>query len=241
MTNNEINKNMMYIAIGNIFQKYAAAISQIPFFNEYYQHFQNLQQSLNLKNNIYLHIKKGTTADKENKKAELIEELLTKSNTLFLLARKNNNENLKAIARQSKSGLHKLRDFQLLNYADLLSKELQSNLESLKDFNMDAKVIEELNLKIKAFNISLNIKDTTQATGKASRKELKLLFKQIDDVLRHELDKSMELLRHTHKDFYQEYRAARIVKDLGQKTARIIKKNHDNLNEAMVTKTAKQK
>jgi hypothetical protein len=216
MTKPEGNRFLMYRAIEDVLDKFAAIITNIMSYADIYNRFRTIIQDISDNDNIYQNAKKGTIADKEIAENGLIRELLVKANVLFLISQKNNNSSLKAISNVSESGLKKLRETALLQKARLILNSFKKNTAYLKDFSMNDDALAVFQGKIDQYDSALNIKNLSQAESKSARIKLKELFKAADLIVRNELDKAAELIRSEHPDFYKEYKAARIVKDFGQ-------------------------
>jgi len=73
----------------------------------------------------------------------------------------------------------------------------------------------ELEGKIKAFSASIGQRESSVAGRVGARANLLELFDVADRTLTDELDRMMELLRGSQTQFYNEYFAARVIKDLG--------------------------
>lgn len=51
--------------------------------------------------------------------------------------------------------------------------------------------------------------------SKVARKILYEAFAEADEILKEEIDKIMEVVKEQHRDFYDQYKAARMIRDIG--------------------------
>jgi hypothetical protein len=228
MTKSEQNKFSMYRAIESILEDFKESIDAKPMLKDSTDNFKKVLQEFMDKDNTYLNVKKGTTADKESAEEKLIEELMVKAGVLFVHARKTDNGNLKALSQVTRSGLQQLRDPELLQKAKSILENFRDNLEELKKSGMTDQSLTDLEGVVKNYEDAVNKKDSKQAEGKASRKDLKDLFSEVDDILKNDLDRLIEMVRTDNADFYNRYKAARSIKDLGQPRTKTEEKKEGN-------------
>jgi hypothetical protein len=216
MTKVEQNKYSMFSAIESILGKFQPMIGSQPMLKECSDNFTNVLDELRDKDNTYLNVKKGSREDKDTAKERLIDELTAKAGALFVFARKTGNGNLKAVTEVTRSGLERLRDPELLQKAKVILENFRENLEELKKNGMTDQSLADLDKAVNNFDTAIGKKDSKQAEGKASRKDLNEIFDEADDILKNDLDRLVELVKNDSPDFYNQYKAARVIKDLGQ-------------------------
>ena len=215
MTKVEQNKFAMYCAIESILGNFTSDIETKPLLKDIADAFKSDLQEIRDKDNTYLNVKKGSTADKDSAEEELIEELLAKGGALHVIARKKNDGNLKLLSDVKRSNLKHLRDTELMQRAKLILESFKENQEELKNHGMTDTSLTELENAVNDYEDAVNNRDTKHAEGKASRKDLKALFTETDDILKNELDRLMEMVKDDSEEFYNQYKAARTIKDLG--------------------------
>jgi hypothetical protein len=76
-------------------------------------------------------------------------------------------------------------------------------------------MLTDLEGKIQAFSSSIGQRESSVAERMGARGNLMELFDVADKTLTEELDRLMELVRGSQTQFYNEYFAARVIKDLG--------------------------
>jgi hypothetical protein len=215
MTTNEYNKFSMYSAIGKILENYATVTDSSPLLKESTEKFIKILEVIRIKDNSYLNAKKGAVEDKETAEEKLIGEILVKAGVMFVFARKTGNGNLKALTDVKRTILLKMRDTELLQRAKAILENLKTNQEELLKNGLTATSADEFESAIKDYEDAIGEKDAKQAEAKASRKDLKDLFDESDDILKNDIDRLMELVKDGNADFYNRFKAARTIKDLG--------------------------
>jgi hypothetical protein len=157
----------------------------------------------------------GATAAKNNALDDMTERTYHISNALYTLGRSANNEAIKAISKLSISDIGHLRENELVQYCSRILTLAQANAQALVPYTITAEMITALGQSIETFRHTADSKDTRFAGSKAAREVLFNLFAQTDELLREDIDTMVELLKNNNSDFYNQYNAARTIKDVG--------------------------
>jgi hypothetical protein len=157
----------------------------------------------------------GKTKAKNIVKGQLIEMTIPLANSVKAFASRNNNEELKAKSKLTKSKLKVMRTTDLISTAEMIHGLLNTNISVLGDFGVTAAKATALLDKIAEYKRSLSTKDTGFSLKTATHLTLKQLFREADKVLKEEIDSLMENFKADNKLFYDEYQSARGIKDLG--------------------------
>jgi hypothetical protein len=80
--------------------------------------------------------------------------------------------------------------------------------------------IKELADTLFVYEKRVNTKESKTHESHIARTNLDTAFDNADEILKDELDTFMELVRTKNNDFYNQFQAARVVKDLGIKKAK---------------------
>jgi hypothetical protein len=125
------------------------------------------------------------------------------------------NAELKKRAHLTESTFRAPRSNEQINIAKLIYDLGKANQEGLAPFGITPARVEELNSRIAAFDATL--KDIASGTAErvGARTALAEMFNKADELLREELDPVMHIFRLTDPDLYNDYRAARVIKDIG--------------------------
>ncbi len=167
------------------------------------------------KNGEYLSLTAGKTLQKDEAEDVMIDEILTMASTLSLYGEVNGREDLKALCSVTESGLKKMRDSDLLQKGNDIMIRVEANKDDLDDYGITDEAIAKSKGAIARFESELGSKETSFAEKKAARQVLKDLFSEADDILYNRLDKCAEMVRQNYPEFYIQYQAARVIKDLG--------------------------
>lgn len=214
MIKREENKYSMYQGIEKILNEEEGAVATIPAFTESIKNFREALQNISLKDQQYQNASKGASSAKKTAEEELIESLIVSSAALYVLARRNQDETLKALSKVSPSSLRKMRDNDLLQRAISISKAVTANQEQLPNFGVNKEAVEDLKTKVATYEDLVESKEDKTAESKAARQELGEFFDQADEILYEELDSMVELIKNNDSDFYNRYQAARVIKDI---------------------------
>jgi len=157
----------------------------------------------------------GKTNAKDVARSGLSALLLVLANSLYVYAKRNSMQDLKAISNVSKTKLNKMKENELVTTSGLIINKLNEQKANLADY---AVTDEKINALVEAhakFQKAADTKDTGEATRIAAHDDLERLFDDTMDLLEDELDGLMENIKEADTDFYDAYFAARVIKDLG--------------------------
>lgn len=157
----------------------------------------------------------GKRAAKQEAEDVLISELMKIGSALYAYGRRVGNTEIQAIANVRESKLAILRDTELVSRAKSIHKTAEENAVGLKDYGVTAEMIIDLAGKIDMFSAALGERESSAAKSTGATASLVNLFALVDELLNEELDRLVELLRESNTNFYNEYFAARVIKDLG--------------------------
>jgi hypothetical protein len=177
--------------------------------------FQDALNDLTLADRKYMSVAAGVTASKHNAADTLAEQLIFMTNALYVLGRNSGNESLKAENADRDSSFRHLRDTELSQKATRILELVRVNESGLSGFGIDPSRIQQFADAASVYHELIGQKENKKAESKASREGLFNAFNHTDDVLKQDLDCLIELLREKDKDFYNQYHAARAIKDLG--------------------------
>ncbi|MGD8778963.1 MAG: hypothetical protein PVH88_08375 [Ignavibacteria bacterium] len=215
MTKREENKFSMYKGVKEVLTNNSDIHSAIPVIGEALTSFSDIIGSIDQVNFDFKGSTKGATADKIVKEETLINHATKLANVLFVFAVKTKNNVLKEEFKVSKSELEQLRDTDLLNKTNQVINSAQSYATELANYGVSETTITDAQTAHDECAAAFNAQAEKMAERSSEREKLTSLFKDADSVLYEELDPMMELFIDTNPDFYNEYQAARVIKDLG--------------------------
>ena len=215
MTKSESNKLSMYDAVTAVFKENEQIVLSFAMLNTLCTEFQVAVEEIRKRDGEIKTVFAGKTSAKDEAKDELIEKLVPLANSLYVYAKRNGNEEIKAVVYVNKTLLMKLRENDLLIKANSIRDYLIANKNSLGDYLVTDEKIAGLTSLISEFQKCAGERDSSFASRVAARESLDRLFDKADDLLNNELDSLMETFKSENSDFYNAYQSARVIKDLG--------------------------
>ncbi|KAF0138811.1 MAG: hypothetical protein FD122_3693 [Stygiobacter sp.] len=215
MNRYETNKYNMFKAVNAVFEQNSSVTTEYPALGEALTGFNSVIAEIDATDKKYITSTDGKTVTKNLLEDELIGEVLPVKSALYAYAVKTKNEELKVLTVESESALKRMRDPEFLRKAELIKAEAQKHLADLAPYKISEATLAELQEKIEAFGAALGGKDTGFANKSALRKALTEKFDAADGILTEQMDTLIELIRKNNTLFYNQYFAARVIKDLG--------------------------
>lgn len=215
MTKSEKNIFAMYKAVNAVLTGNATEVDKLPALKDSHTRFSNKITELGSKDTDYISKTDGKTISKTDAENELIENILPVVGGLQVFAKIIDNHELKVTTKVTVTDMKRMRDNELINKAKQIFDFANTNSAELVNYGITADTITQLNTLITNYEAALSDQGSSFAEKQAARKALTLLFDTADDILKDELDNLMELTRSNNPDFYNEYKAARVIKDLG--------------------------
>ena len=160
-------------------------------------------------------ITKGVANDKQNSKDAIATKATDLCGIVRAYASKNNNQTLKKAVDYKFTLLRRKRDTLFVDTIKTIANQVEENLFNLADYNITATDLTELNNLIKNFNTILSSPRSKTTVRKNATKQLSVLFKEADTILKEELDGLVSNFKATNPDFVNQYTNARMIVDLG--------------------------
>ena len=208
------NKLTMHESVDSLLNNNAEKTAEIPAFDVSITSFRADLAELKKKSLVYENATAGKSESKWSAEDDLIESLLPVASALNVIAMRNKNPELREIANVTETFLRRLRDTELVSKSKAVLAAGNENAAELVKFGITAERITDLGAKIDAYEKSIGGRESSVAERMGARQGVIELFAKVDDDLE-ELDNLMELVRTKYPDFYNEYQAARTVKETG--------------------------
>lgn len=215
MTKTEENKLSAYRAVISVLDENQSIVTTLPALSSAVTNFKALVTDISLRDTEFTTSVSGKTKAKNLVEDELLDLLTPLADTLNAYASRNKIEDLKEKSKVSRAKLKGMRDNDMISKARLIYGLLDTNIAVLADYGITSARITALLNKIVEYEAALGVKETSFATKSATRQTLSQLFDQADMVLKTEIDALMENFKAGNKLFYDQYRSARVIKDLG--------------------------
>jgi hypothetical protein len=157
----------------------------------------------------------GKTAAKQGAREELIEALLPVCSALYVFGRKQKNTEITERTDVSKWDLRKMRDTELALFGNDVAELARARAADIAFTGITEEKIIAYTAKAVAYADSIGARESGVAKRMGSREQMKELFRGADELLNHEIDRYMEILKPTESEFYNAYSAARSTKETG--------------------------
>ncbi|MFA6597365.1 MAG: hypothetical protein WCS69_06560 [Ignavibacteriaceae bacterium] len=215
MNQHEENKFNMYNAVEAVFKSNASVVAELPALGEVHTDLQGLVVEIEAKNGELLKATDGKTSVKSKAINELISAILPVANAVTAYATRNKLLELKALADVTETRLKRLSHAELPIRAKNIKVGAQGVLEALAKYGMTQAKLDLVDEKLAAMKTAAANKDVGFTDRSAVREALYGLFDKADDLLNDEADRIVGVLKESKPDFYNQYFAARVIKDLG--------------------------
>jgi len=215
VTLHEENKSNMYNATDAVLKINAGIIAEVPALGEVHTDLQALIVEIEAKNRELMTATEGKTSVKSKAIDELISSIVPVASAAKAYATRNNLLELKALADYSESKLKHLTHAELPIKAKNIKDAAQGVLASLTGYGVTQAKLDLVDAKLEALKNAKGNKDVSFTDRSATRVALTQLFDKADELLKDEADGIVEVVKESHPDFYNQYFAARVIKDLG--------------------------
>lgn len=215
MTSNQSNKYSMYTAAIELLKNNAAKTASIPAFANSFSKLDSLVTQALDKDKERMGKTPGKIAAKDEAEDALVTAAMIVASALTAFARSKGNTQLKEKAHISEGYLRHARSNEQINIANLTYDLAKGNEEGLAAFAITPTMLQDLKSRIVAYSAALQDVASGVAERMGARTAVRDLFIQVDEVLKEEVDPMMQIFRVTDPEFYNDYRAVRVIKDIG--------------------------
>ena len=205
----------MYRSTVELLEKNTTKTASLPAFEVSFGKFGTLVDQIGDKEKERM----GKTSGKANARDECEDALVLGtvivSSALTAYANSIGNAQLKAAVKVSESQLRYARTNEQLNLAKMVLDLATANLAALGPFGVTQAILEDLKARIAAYDAATKQVSSGMAERVGARTAVSDLFIQADQILKDELDRMMQFFRVSAPEFYNDYRAARVIRDIG--------------------------
>jgi len=214
MLKNQKNKYAMYNAVIAHLEKNSSKYTDNEEFINHRDSFKSLAESIESKEDERNKATSGKTKDKLAKREKVTIFALGVAGAICAYAKKSGFMTVAESTKLTKSKLNSFRDNVLLIELKSIREKADQYSDAISKYGFPAEKIEEFVNSILQYSNALRAKANSGAVRKGATKSLKTLFKETDIML-DSIDRLMENYRDTHKEFYDGYKASRVIKNLG--------------------------
>ncbi|MBV6479320.1 MAG: hypothetical protein HGGPFJEG_02091 [Ignavibacteria bacterium] len=166
--------------------------------------------------NLRLNVLSGKSDAKNSNRFEITNAGFAYASKLYDYAVKTDNQELKSQNEFTRSEILKMRDSELLIKLQNISANIESNIEGLISYGINPDKAEEFKQKITEYGKSVENLLSSRAIKTSAGKTIDVLFSESDSILK-SLDMMAEEYRKSDFSFFNGYRSARNIKDMGKR------------------------
>lgn len=215
MLDRQENKLTMFEAVISLLDANTAKTAVVAAFAATYNMFKNFVTEIKAKDVEKSGATTGKTSTKNADKEALISAVMLVGSAISALGAATNNNQLKEGGKVTRSELNDIRDTLLVTKAQGVHDLTNGNAAALAPYGITVAVITDLNTKITNYNNSLGARESSVAQQVGATTQVKSLFKKADKQLTEQIDLIMESFAGSDPQFYDEYKQARVIYDLG--------------------------
>lgn len=214
MNKMEKNKLTMYYAVNAVLFNHQKAIDSFAPLAVLVTSFRNyLNEILERAQEVACTV--GVAAAKNNAFEDMTERTYHISNALYTFSRRNNTKEIKGVSKLSLTDIYRLRENELVQYCNRIRTLAQAHTEALASYTITAEMITALGRSIDIYRHNADSNEPGFAEGKAARGVLSNLFADTEELLNEDIDTMVELVKNKNSNFYNQYSAARTIKEVG--------------------------
>ena len=209
------NKLSMYHAVKGVCNDHQVVWNGMPAFANAFSSFDTKIGEIEAAADIQSGVVTGITKDKQKEEDEMIAMAVKIAGAVFAYASINGKNELKDRVDYSKSAMSKARDSELLSICRNILNVANEHVDFLADFGITAEKLTTFDGEIADFADALSKPREAITRRSEATSRLVELFFEADNILKEQMDPLMEMYKDSNRDFYNQYKAARMIIDLG--------------------------
>ena len=215
MTNAHINKQGMYLVVIGVLGKFAAVVATLPALAKVVAAFTQIVTNIG-KTSEDIGI--GTSPKTDAKRAAesaMAESVVTLVGKLHAYAAEINDVELMEDSNVTETMIHDTREANRAGYATKLVDTVEAHKADLAgDYAVADADIAAARQLIANYSATLGDRDSTRTEQTSGRESVMKMFEDADTMLEHRMDRMMKSFQTANPDFYAQYEAARVIKDI---------------------------
>lgn len=209
------NKLVMYRAVQSHLDRNKSMWTSVPAMATTINDFELLLAEIETYRKLTQENKTGITQQKAAQQALVIAHAYELSSVLYAMAIKKNDAVLAAKVDFTETDLLKKRDNHLVSTCRNIVEFATEHLAELIAYQVTADELIVLTEEINSFAENLTTGRVSVTERKAANEKLKIVFLQVDSLLKKQLDRIVVRYRKTEPDFYTNYQSLRRIINYG--------------------------
>ncbi len=215
MRNNQNNKFAMFAAVDNVLKGHLTSAQTIPALAGVIDDFDGLVDQIREKDRERAGKTSGKVAVKEDAEDAMVMATIVVAGALTAYAQSKGNAQLKKSAHIAETAFRHARAEEQINTAKMIYDLAKGNEQELVPFGVSASTLADLKARIAAYDSAVRAVASGMAERTGAATAVNDLFERADEMLKGQIDTLMQFFRISEPEFYNDYRAARVIKDLG--------------------------
>jgi hypothetical protein len=215
MIKHQENKLTMYRSVQSLLQANVAVTATVPAVGALETEFGELLNQIQATSVARDQATLGKRSFKAGRKDALVTAILHISAGLVAYARSQEDAELKEKAVVRQSQLRRLRDTDLAARGRAIFILASDRVAVLETYGITPQTLTDFEATIIAYDEAIGIRESSVAERVGARHALNALFRKTDTLLQEGLDGLIEQFRDSHRQFYDEYWSAKVIKDIG--------------------------
>ncbi len=164
----------------------------------------------------------GVTLDTNVLRSEMTARAFKCANATLAYANSTNNNTLAALVNYSETKLNSLKKEVVDDVCEAIHDATDANIAGATNFGVNATDVTDLQTAIDLYRTaSQNPRQAIISKSQAKKKVTRMIREVLDDLLVAQLDKMVNTLKLTNKDFFDAYKQSREIIDLGSTSAKV--------------------
>jgi hypothetical protein len=218
MNNRQEDKLSMFLTVDDVCESNKNIWSKTPAFVRAFNKFKEIISKILTQQEIQKGKTTGITENKQKEEDKLIQTTLEFASSIHSYAALIGDNKLKENVNYSPTDLKSARDTDLRAICQSIHKTAESVISELADYGKTPEDLDKLQKAIDDFSEILSKPRSAIGTRATATSTLQELFKEGDELLRDHLDMIMVSYKTSHPTFYNMYRSARTIVDMGRRS-----------------------
>lgn len=206
-------KLSMYKAVRNYFSRYQELLDKVTEMKKSFTSLLAKVEEIESTGKTQGLSRKGFTERKKALRKQVTGFIIKNASKLTLFGRKTGNKVLLDEIRFKETGLNRLTEGTLVEKARIVWERTEQNLQELSDQNVTSETQKSFQELITAFNEAISMPRAETSERIKATKTLETLFSEAD-LISSNLDLAVTSVKDEYPEFYNGYKAARVLVDI---------------------------
>lgn len=204
--------------------------STVPAISEQLARLAGIQEKIRTFDEVQFSIAKVSVANKAQARSEAEKVSSAVAGKLYNFGKKTGNNDLTERFNLTISDFRNYRDVDLVSRLAAMKEIVNANFSELGTYGIDQEKLQSFNTTVDQYIGSVGNREISYAEKKAARRSISQLFVEAGETLQ-ALDKLVEEYRDSHSNFFNGYKSARGIRDLGNRKKAVPESPENNTQQ----------